>query len=131
MRDETRGRVWQDFAAWCRRMRLRALPAHPWTVAAFLRWRAAQPRAADPDAVLRVIARVHLARGLAPPDRAPLVRRTAEHLDNLPPAGRPPRSLFPVRGLLAPVKGDPPRRGPAGPGRLRRTTPPLRRRGDG
>ncbi|MCP5371961.1 MAG: hypothetical protein H6907_09540 [Hyphomicrobiales bacterium] len=78
MTSGTDARLWRDFAAWCVARRLRPLPAHPWTVAAFLRWRATRRRKDPHDAALQAIARAHLLRGLRAPDRHPTVTRTLE-----------------------------------------------------
>ncbi|MCU0894612.1 MAG: hypothetical protein MUD06_09860 [Rhodospirillales bacterium] len=67
---------WLDFVAWCRARRLRPLPAHPWTLAAYARW--CEPRHRYPTIMARVraIARVHLLRCATSPDRHPTVVRT-------------------------------------------------------
>jgi hypothetical protein len=67
---------WLDFVAWCRARRLRPLPAHPWTLAAYARW--CEPRHRYPTimARVRVIARVHLLKCQTSPDRHPTVVRT-------------------------------------------------------
>jgi hypothetical protein len=67
---------WRAFAAWCRRLALCPLPAHPWTVGAFLRWCEERPGAvAVPEAVV-AIAAVHVRRGYERPERHVIVRRT-------------------------------------------------------
>ena len=67
---------WRAFAAWCRRLALCPLPAHPWTVGAFLRWCEEKPGAvAVPEAVV-AIAAVHARRGYGRPERHVIVRRT-------------------------------------------------------
>jgi hypothetical protein len=55
---------------------VRALPAHPWVVAAYLRWceHRRLPRRIDRE--LAAIARVHLLSSQHPPDRDPTVLRT-------------------------------------------------------
>jgi hypothetical protein len=67
---------WLDFVAWCRARRLRPLPAHPWTLAAYARW--CEPRHRFPTIMARVraIARVHLLKCATSPDRHPTVVRT-------------------------------------------------------
>mgnify|MGYP001583041699 CR=1 FL=1 len=68
--------TWRAFAAWCRRLALCPLPAHPWTVGAFLRWCEEKPGAvAVPEAVI-AIAAVHARRGYDRPERHAIVRRT-------------------------------------------------------
>lgn len=67
---------WANFVAWCERRRLVALPAHPWTVAAYARW--CEARHAFPVVAkrIRAIARAHVLSCAPPPDRHPLVART-------------------------------------------------------
>ena len=80
---------WRAFDAWCRRLRLRPLPAHPWTVAAFLRWCDERPGAASVTDAVGAIAAVHMRRRLARPERDDIVRRTIAALErrHLPPGG--------------------------------------------
>ena len=53
-------RDWKDFVAWCNNRGLKSLPAHPWTVAAYVRW--CEPRKRLPLIVgsLKAITRMHL-----------------------------------------------------------------------
>ncbi|NJO56349.1 MAG: hypothetical protein HC834_08460 [Rhodospirillales bacterium] len=75
-RKQTGDRVWREFAEWCRVRRLRPLPAHPWTVAAYLRWCEARQRPGSLADRIRSIARAHLFACLPSPDRDPVVDRT-------------------------------------------------------
>ncbi|MDA0674994.1 MAG: hypothetical protein O3A88_01270 [Proteobacteria bacterium] len=72
----TSNREWRHFERWCRERRLRALPAHPWTVAAYMRW--CETRA-HPDAIgerLQAISKVHVLSGRPTPEHHPMVMRT-------------------------------------------------------
>lgn len=75
-------RQWLDFVAWCQARRLRAMPAHPWTVAAYARW--CEPRHRLPTILSRVraIAEAHAANGATPPDTHPIVTRTLRTIEN-------------------------------------------------
>ena len=68
--------AWRAFAAWCRRLALCPLPAHPWTVGAFLRWCDERPGAVAVADAVGVIASVHARRGYGHPERHLIVRRT-------------------------------------------------------
>jgi len=68
--------AWRAFAAWCRRLALCPLPAHPWTVGAFLRWCDERPGAVAVAEAVGVIATVHVRRGYGRPERHLIVRRT-------------------------------------------------------
>jgi hypothetical protein len=72
----SREKAWSDFAVWCKQRGLRALPAHPWTVAAYARW--CETRHRYPVIVERIkaIARAHVLACAAAPDRHPTVSRT-------------------------------------------------------
>ncbi len=76
-----RERAWRDFERWCRGRGLRALPAHPWTVAAYLRWCEPRHRVTTIVKTLRVIARAHLLDCRKPPDRHPTVKRTLRRIE--------------------------------------------------
>jgi len=81
MTARTIDKAWSDFVAWCKARRLRPLPAHPWTVAAYARW--CESRYQHPDIVKRVsaIARVHLLRCARSPGRHPTVTRTLRMIE--------------------------------------------------
>ncbi len=68
--------TWRAFAAWCRRLALCPLPAHPWTVGAFLRWCEERPGAVAVTEAVVAIAAVHARRGYERPERHIIVRRT-------------------------------------------------------
>ncbi|TCS60610.1 hypothetical protein [Varunaivibrio sulfuroxidans] len=69
-------REWIAFLAWCRARGLRGLPAHPWTVSAYLRWVEAHHGYAQVLRHLRVISHRHLMVSSFSPERHPLVLRT-------------------------------------------------------
>ena len=69
-------KAWTEFDAWCRARRLCPLPAHPWTVAAYLRWCERRHRVKTIVARLQAIARYHVLACRPPPHRHPVVTRT-------------------------------------------------------
>jgi hypothetical protein len=69
-------KAWADFVAWCKARRLRPLPAHPWTVAAYARWCESRYRLPDIAKRINAISRAHLLKCASPPDRHPTVTRT-------------------------------------------------------
>jgi hypothetical protein len=81
MRTGKHEKAWSDFADWCRARGLRALPAHPWTVAAYARWCEVRHRFPVILRRIRVIARVHLLECAPAPDRHPTVTRTLRMLE--------------------------------------------------
>ena len=82
MRKARLGREWSDFVAWCQARRLRAMPAHPWTVAAYARWCESRYRLPGIVARIRIIARAHLAHCRTAPDSHPIVLRTLRAIEN-------------------------------------------------
>ena len=71
-------RLWRAFEAWCTARRLRVLPAHPWTVAAYLRWcERHRPSTAIADA-LRSIGRAHVLQCYRSPVNHPIITRTCK-----------------------------------------------------
>jgi hypothetical protein len=76
-----RDKHWADFVAWCKSRKLRPLPAHPWTLAAYMRW--CEIHCRQPNIAKRVksIARAHLYHCAASPDRHPTVTRTLRMIE--------------------------------------------------
>jgi len=76
-----RDRSWIEFVAWCKAQRLRPLPAHPWTLAAYARW--CESRHRYPAIARRVkdIARAHLLNAVPSPHRHPTVTRTLRAIE--------------------------------------------------
>jgi ferric-dicitrate binding protein FerR (iron transport regulator) len=97
-------RDWMDFEAWCRRRRLRSLPAHPWAVAAFVRWCEARHSHASIVRRMKAIARRHLLAGLPAIERHPLVLRTLRVVERHEQTRGQRAALFPEpTGGLAPA----------------------------
>ncbi len=69
-------KAWSDFVAWCRKRGLNAMPANPWTVAAYARWCERHQRYSVIMRTIRAVARVHRAKSRKRPDRHPTVART-------------------------------------------------------
>lgn len=77
----TRTKTWADFKRWCEGRKLKALPAHPWTIAAYLRWVERRKDANDVRDILGVIAREHLLKLARVPCRHPTVQRTLDLIE--------------------------------------------------
>jgi hypothetical protein len=73
---QRREKNWLDFVDWCRARRLKALPAHPWTVAAYARWCDTHYRRPNVCKRIEAIARAHIFYCAASPDRHPTVMST-------------------------------------------------------
>ncbi len=69
-------KAWKEFVSWCRDRGLSAMPANPWTLAAYARW--CEPRHRFPAIAktFRAIARVHGSKSRRRPERHPTVTRT-------------------------------------------------------
>lgn len=130
---EEQEKGWIEFEAWCRERGLRALPAHPWTLAAWAR--SLEPRHRLPKILERIrsVARVHLMRCRTSPDRDPIVIRTLDRIEHDAAERKPGRtapSLFPPKGFAderptPPVPKRPKRLPPKGKPRTLRNEPPL------
>ena len=121
-----RDKAWRDFVKWCAAHSLGSLPAHPWTVAAYVRSLEARHRHRAIVKRVRAIARAHLLSGLAPPDKHPLVKRTLRMIH----ARRRhlPAALFRAEDFLGPSGGAGAAAAPGGKGgrkRGLRATPRL------
>jgi hypothetical protein len=92
-----RDRAWLAFVAWCRARKLRPLPAHPWTIAAYARWcerrRHRYPMIAEK---IRAIARIHVLECVHAPDQHPTVARTLEVIKRNQQLQGRRAALFPV-----------------------------------
>jgi predicted membrane chloride channel (bestrophin family) len=96
-----REKAWTDFAEWCKARGLRALPAHPWTLAAYARWCEARHRYPVIVKRIRAIARVHLLECAGAPDRHPTVTRTLRMLEARNRARGTRAALFPADEMAA------------------------------
>lgn len=74
-------KAWKEFTAWCRARRLRSLPAHPWTVAAYARWCERRTRFKTIVEAIGSIAREHVLNCHPPPDRHPTVTGTLRRME--------------------------------------------------
>lgn len=101
MKKAVQEKTWKDFADWCGSRGLRALPAHPWTLAYYARW--CEGRHRHPTIVkrLKAISRVHLLNCHKPPDRHPVVARTVRILESRIHAKRRGAALFHAEDFLA------------------------------
>jgi hypothetical protein len=95
MARRAREKAWLEFIAWCRARRLAPLPAHPWTVAAYVRWCESRHRYATLVTHVRAISRAHLLGCCAPPDRHPTVTRTLRLIEARERTRGHRASLFP------------------------------------
>lgn len=96
MTKQVKEKGWLEFVAWCRARRLTALPAHPWTVAAYVRHAERRYRLPALKARVRAIARMHLLSYCAPPDTHPTVIRTLRLLEARERTRGHRASLFPA-----------------------------------
>jgi len=94
-------RIWNDFVRWCKKRHLKPMPAHPWTIAAFLRWMDSKDDGDSADAALKSISRAHLLCGRRSPHHHPMIERTLGSIYRRR-ASAPDRSnLFEARDFLS------------------------------
>jgi len=77
----TRAKTWGEFTRWCESRGLKSLPAHPWTIAAYLRWVDRRKGAQTARDALNVIAREHLLKTARVPARHSTVQSTIELIE--------------------------------------------------
>ncbi len=78
---QRREKNWLEFVEWCRARRLKALPAHPWTVAAYARWCDTHYRRPNVSKRVEAIARAHIFYCATSPDRHPTVTNTLRSIE--------------------------------------------------
>jgi len=77
----TRIHHWGEFKRWCATRGMKALPAHPWTIATYLRWIDRRRDAQAAREALNAIAREHVLKTARAPARHATVVRTMELID--------------------------------------------------
>lgn len=135
MRIKKADKAWLEFVRWCRGHGLKALPAHPWTLAAYARW--CEQRLKYPQIARHVIviARAHLMACVPSPDRDPIVARTLSVMEERHRAPPLRAALFNIEPSCKPriakkrtpqkQDAEPAKRQASRPPRLLRTAPRL------
>lgn len=93
--------AWSEFVKWCAHRQLKSLPAHPWTIAAYLRWIDRRADAHTAHAALDTISRQHLLKTLRVPTRHVLVTRTMEMIERRDVVRGQHAALFDEKDMLA------------------------------
>lgn len=128
---QRREKNWMDFVDWCRARRLKPLPAHPWTVAAYARWCDTHYRRPNVSKRIEAIARAHIFYCAASPDRHPTVMSTLRIIERRHQSQPNRSALFPSEdfarsGAAKPAASKTKTRKPASkPRRSLRSSPPL------
>lgn len=96
--------AWNDFVDWCGGRGLQPMPAHPWTVAAYIRWLEHRASPTAIQRIVRAIARQHREKSRKRPERHPTVTRTLRGVELRAKERRRRRaagpSLFPEEELV-------------------------------
>ncbi len=107
-------KAWNEFVSWCGTSGLSALPANPWTLAAYARWCERQHKYPAIAKTIRAIARVHNSKSRKRPDRHPTVTRTLRLIETRSRARKKgkdaPKALFPEDDILTAKKKGPPKK---------------------
>ena len=74
-------KAWDEFVTWCQERGVSAVPANPWTLAAYARWCEPDRSHADIAKAFRTIFRVHNSKTRKRPDRDPLVVATLSNIE--------------------------------------------------
>jgi|GEM_PF-1951234 len=97
-----RRKEWQEFKEWCEARKLKAFPAHPWTVSVYLLWLDAHRRTRTLQKRLDIILRVHMCACIHSPDRDPLIKRTLAAIEKR--RHKAPSKIFKGQKLLEPKR---------------------------
>ncbi len=73
--------AWDEFVTWCQERGVSAIPANPWTLAAYARWCEPDRSHADIAKAFKTIFRVHNSKTRKRPDRDPLVVGTLAQIE--------------------------------------------------
>lgn len=101
-------KAWTDFVSWCEARNLKAVPANPWTLAAYLRWCEPHQRYPAIAKNIKAIAKVHMTKTRKRLDRHPMITRTLRLLEARARAKKKikdaPAALFPEDDILGTEK---------------------------
>lgn len=96
-----REKAWMDFRIWCVARGLRPLPAHPWTVAAYVRFCEGRHRSKTITGKVQTIIRAHVLGGHASPEKSIILKRTLKCvMGSAPTPAAPARSLFAAKDFV-------------------------------
>jgi len=107
MARDSRDKIWNDFVHWCKKRHLKPMPAHPWTIAAFLRWMASRDDGENAETALKSISRAHLLCGRRSPHSHPLIERTLGSIYRRRSTAPDRSDLFEARDFLAAAEKPP------------------------
>ncbi len=94
-------KIWNDFVHWCQKRHLKPMPAHPWTIAAYLRWMDSRDDGNSADSALKSISRAHLLCGRRSPHRHPMIERTLSSIYRRRESAPDRSNLFEARDFLS------------------------------
>jgi hypothetical protein len=106
----TRTQHWMDFKRWCTQRKLKARPAHPWTIAAYLRLIDRRLGAKDAQEALDAISREHVLKTMRAPMRHAIVARTMEMIERRGEVRDQHAALFDEQDVLG--ESSPPQSSP-------------------
>jgi hypothetical protein len=97
-------KAWNEFISWCGERGLRAMPANPWTLAAYARWSERHHSYPTVAKNIEAIARVHHTKTRKRLDRNPMVRSTLSLIETRAKAKKSAKdkqaALFPENDIL-------------------------------
>ena len=97
-------KAWNEFISWCGERGLKAVPANPWTLAAYARWSERHHPYPTVAKNIEAIARVHHTKTRKRLDRHPMVTSTLSLIENRAKAKKSAKdkqaALFPEGDIL-------------------------------
>jgi len=127
-------KAWADFVSWCTGRGLDAVPANPWTLAAYARWLEPDKTFPAITKIFTAIAKVHTTKSRKRPERDPTVTRTLGLIETRAKAKKQAAkdkrlALFPDDDVLNPAPPGKPKKKTTsvntGPGKSKKTRPGL------
>jgi len=91
---------WNEFQRWCSSRGMKALPAHPWTVASYLRWVDRRKDVEEARAALIAITREHVFKTGRVPTRHATVKSTMDLIERKALTRAQHADLFDEKELL-------------------------------
>ncbi|MBT4890347.1 MAG: hypothetical protein HON65_12425 [Rhodospirillales bacterium] len=110
MSSQKHDKTWTEFVHWCSKRKLRVLPAHPWTIAAYLRWIDSKDDGDRAESIIKSISRAHILRAQRSPHDHPVITRTLLSIARRRKSAPDRSNLFDDKDFLSkrPIEEDEP-----------------------
>jgi hypothetical protein len=107
MSRQKQDKIWDEFVRWCIKRKLRVLPAHPWTISAYMRWLDGSGQGDNAEQSLKSISRAHILRAQRSPHDHPVVLRTMLSIKRRQDAAPDHSNLFQDKDFVSKASHNP------------------------